>query len=278
MITFTLILCYVIIVLLSYWVYNLIYNIFFSPLRKVPGPLVHLIFPMCYRVYTFAGTYHLYSKKLHQKYGNVVRISWNVISIASDEAAKEVYSTYTYSKSAFYNGLHIAGETILSTRKKEFHRERKKILASSFSDKSILEVEYLVKENVSNLVTKVGEMSSNNKDFDLGLYFHYFSFDVIGDLAFGKSFDTLKNGHHPVIDWIKGFFYLSLMVGIFPFLKYYKFNSITQLYKFSYEAIENAKKSSDRTTILNTLLNASDPDTGKKLSEKEIVEESILQL
>ncbi|KAI9295405.1 cytochrome P450 [Neoconidiobolus thromboides FSU 785] len=278
MITFTLALSYIIITSLAYWAYNIIYNIYFNPLKKVPGPLINMIFPMTNFIYMFTGTNHLHSARLHQKYGNVVRISWDVISIASDETVKEVYSTYSFEKDSFYNGFQITGETLFSTRNTKFHRERKKILASSFSDKSILEVEYLVKENVNNLVTKIGEMSSDKKDFNLGLYFHCFSFDVIGDLVFGKSFDTLKNGHHPVIDWIKNYFIISLVVALFPFLRYYKFNSITQLYKFSYEAVERGKINSNRTTILSTLLNASDPDTGKKLSEKEIVEESILQL
>ncbi|KAI9290433.1 hypothetical protein K502DRAFT_354084 [Neoconidiobolus thromboides FSU 785] len=116
MISLTLALIYVLVTLISYWAYKVIYNLFFSPLRKVPGPLINQIFPLASTFYAVNGTFHLYSTKLHQKYGNVVRISWDGISIASDEAAKEVYSTYSFAKSGFYNGFQIAGETVFSTR------------------------------------------------------------------------------------------------------------------------------------------------------------------
>ncbi|KAI9298337.1 cytochrome P450 [Neoconidiobolus thromboides FSU 785] len=266
------------IAVLSYWIYNVIYNLFFSPLSKIPGPLIHQIFPSYFRIFTFSGDMHTYIRDLHEKYGEAVRLNWNSVSFSSDEATKVIYSTYAFPKSGFYHGFQVIGETIIGTMDKDFHRQRKKILAPSFSDKAIGNIEYLVKENVDNLVNKVGEMALENKDFDFGLLFHYFSFDVIGDVAYGRSFDMIKNGYHPVIGWIKDFFSKVILVGVFPFLKKFKFGSLTQLYKFSYEAVKNAKESPDRVTVLSTLITASDPDTGKTLSEKEIVEESIVQL
>ncbi|KAI9295030.1 cytochrome P450 [Neoconidiobolus thromboides FSU 785] len=268
----------ILIIVLVYWCYKIIYNLYISPLRKIPGPLINQIFPFLPRYYLFNGTFHLYVTGLHEIYGSAVRLNWDSISFCSDEAAKRINSTYTFPKSRKTNGFQVVGETILSTRDKEFHRQRKKILAFSFSDKTISNVEYLVKQNVNILVNKIEEKALKGEYFNIGLLFNYFSFDVIGDVAYGKSFDMLKNGYHPVIGWIKNFFVIAVFVGPFPFLKHYKFESVTQLYKFSYEAVKNAKGCSDRVTILNTLINASDPDTGKKLSEKEIVEESIIQL
>ncbi|KAI9296060.1 cytochrome P450 [Neoconidiobolus thromboides FSU 785] len=269
---------YIFIIALCYWSYKVIYNLFFSPLRKIPGPLINQFFPFLLRYYLFNGTIHLYVTKLHEKYGKTIRLNWDNVSFSSDEAANQIYSTYTFPKSKRTNGFQIIGETILSTRDREFHRQRKKILAFSFSDKTISNIEYLVKRNVDILVNKIEKMALEEKDFNIGLFFHYFSFDVIGDVAYGKSFDMLKNGYHPVIGWIKNFFFLAVLVSSFSFLKHFKFESVTQLYKFSYEAVKNAKEHSDRVTILSTLINASNPDTGKTLSEKEIVEESIIQL
>jgi hypothetical protein len=36
--------------------------------------------------------------------------------------------------------------------------------------------------------------TSKNKPLDVALWFNFYSFDVMGDLAFGKSFNMLKNG------------------------------------------------------------------------------------
>ncbi|KAI9298435.1 cytochrome P450 [Neoconidiobolus thromboides FSU 785] len=261
-----------------YWSYNVIYSIFFSPLRKIPGPLIYQFFPIIFQYYMWKGTGHKVIFELHKKYGSVVRLGRIAVSFESDSACKELYSTYTYPKSRFYSAFQLVGETIFSTRDKDFHRQRKKILAPSFSEKAIDSIEHIVIENVINLINKIKNLAKEKDVFDLSIYFHYFSFDVIGSLAFGNSFDMLNEGYHPVIGWIKDFFFISILCTMMPILKIYKFKSVQNLYEFAYKAIENSKSHPDRTTILNAFITASDPDTGKKLTEKELAEESIIQL
>ncbi|KAI9292044.1 cytochrome P450 [Neoconidiobolus thromboides FSU 785] len=212
------------------------------------------------------------------KYGNVVRLSWNEVSFSSDSALKEIYSTYAYVKDEIYEIFKIVGETIFSTRNRDFHRQRKKIIAPSFSEKSIESMEYLVKKNIDTFVDKVNTLSTQSQKLDLGLYFHYFAFDVIGDFAFGKSFNMLRDGYHPIVKWTHDMTKLSILVFTFPFMKYYQFDSIKNLFEFTHAAIKHAKNNPGRASILNTLIKAMDPDTGKKLSEREIAEESISQL
>ncbi|KAI9291035.1 cytochrome P450 [Neoconidiobolus thromboides FSU 785] len=263
---------------LAFYVYKVIHSIFFSPLKNVPGPLINLIFPFVNYIYIINGTYPEYALNLHKKHGNVVRLSWSKISFSSDSALKEIYSTYSYIKDQTYEIFQIIGETILSTRSRAFHRQRKKIIAPSFSEKAIESIEHLVKKNVDIFVNKVDALATQNQKLDLGLYFHYFAFDIIGDLAFGKSFNMLRDGYHPIVKWTHDISKLSILVLLFPFLKYHQFDSIKKLYEFTYESIKEARNSPDRANILNTLIKATDPDTGEHLSEKEIAEESILQI
>ncbi|KAI9294176.1 cytochrome P450 [Neoconidiobolus thromboides FSU 785] len=256
----------------------MLYNIYVSPLKKVPGPLINLIFPIIHDAYLLGGTYPEYCLDMHNKYGNVVRLSWNQVSFSSESAAKELYATYGYQKSNIYEILSVVGETTFSTRNKDFHRQRKKIIAPCFSDKVIGSVEYLVKKNLDNFVSKINEFVTQDQKLDFGLYFHYFAFDVIGDLAFGKSFNMLKDGHHPIVDWVKDLSKIGALVFTFPFMKYYQFKTVKKLYEFSYDAIRNTRSNPGKTTILGALIEAADPETGKKLNEKELAEESILQL
>ncbi|KAI9296053.1 cytochrome P450 [Neoconidiobolus thromboides FSU 785] len=264
--------------LLVYYIYSVIHSLFFCPLRKVPGPLIVHFIPFYYKLKQADGTLHEYALNIHKKYGHTVRIGGDLISVVSDSACKEIHNTYDYLKDGLYEAIKVMGENMLNTNDKEGHRFKKRILAPFFSDKTILSVENVVKENVDNLVNKLEEFSDNNQKFDLGLYFHYFSFDIIGDLGFGKPFNMVKKGYHPVIDWIKDVFRITFLVAAFPALKHFQYACIKSLYQFSFDAINDAKNHPDKVTIMNALINAEDPETGKKLSEKEVAEESMLQI
>ncbi|KAI9296052.1 cytochrome P450 [Neoconidiobolus thromboides FSU 785] len=263
--------------ILSYYTYSVVYSLFICPLRKVPGPLIVHFFPYYYKFKQANGTLHEYEVINHKKYGPIVRIGGNLISVVSDSACKEIHNTYDYLKDGLYEATKVVGENMFSTNNKEGHRFKKRILAPFFSDKTILSVENVVKENVDNLVNKLEEFSDNNQKFDLGLYFHYFSFDIIGDVGYGKSFNMVKEGHHPVIGWIKDAFRIFALVAAFPVFRHLQYACVKSLYQFSYDAINNAKKYPNKVTFINALVNAEDPETGKKLSDKEIAEESILQ-
>ncbi|KAI9290662.1 cytochrome P450, partial [Neoconidiobolus thromboides FSU 785] len=266
------------VILLTYYIYNIIYNICFSPLKNVPGPLINLIFPFIHNLYLINGTFPEYALNMHSKYGSAVRISWSEVSFSSDSALKEIYSTYAYKKDQVYDMYKITGESTFSTRNKDLHRQRKKIIAPSFSCKVMQSAEYLVKKNVDTFVNKLDIFATKEQTFDLGLYFHYFAFDVIGDLVFGKSFNMLRDGYHPIVKWIHDISSYNLVVFMFPFMKYYQFDGIKKLYEFSYEAIKDARNNPERTSTLSTLIKAMDSVTGKHLTDKEIAEESILQI
>ncbi|KAI9296937.1 cytochrome P450 [Neoconidiobolus thromboides FSU 785] len=256
---------------------QVVYSLFFCPLRKVPGPLRVHFFPSYHKLKILNGTLHQYTLDLHKRFGTVVRIGGDTVSMVSESARKEIYSTYNFSKGKIYESNKIIGENMFNTNNKDYHRLKKRILAPLFSDKAISSVENIIHNNVKNLVEKLNDYSYSNQKFDLGLYFHYFSFDVIGDIGFGKSFNMVNDGYHPVIGWVKDTFYLSFILFIFPIFKNIQFRSVKSLYEFSYGAINNAKSHPNRATIMNALLNAVDPETGKKLDEKEIAEESIIQ-
>ncbi|KAI9296044.1 cytochrome P450 [Neoconidiobolus thromboides FSU 785] len=264
--------------LLAYYIYGVIYSLFVCPLRKVPGPLILHFIPFYYKFKLANGTSHEYVLNIHKKYGPIARIGGDLVSVVSDSACKEIHSTYGYLKDGLYEASKLTGVNTFNTNDKDDHRFKKRILAPFFSDNTILSIENVVKENVDNLVNKLNEHSDTEQKFDLGLYFHYFSFDIIGDLGYGKSFGIVKQGYHPVVDWIKDAFRLSFLVAVFPALKHLEYTSIKSIYQFSYDAINNAKNCPDKTTIMNALLNTEDPETGRKLNEKEIAEESILQI
>jgi len=64
-----------------------------SPLKKIPGPLLAK-FSNIWRLWNHYGQTHIETQKeLHKKYGDVVRLGPNTVSIADAGLLKTIYST-----------------------------------------------------------------------------------------------------------------------------------------------------------------------------------------
>lgn len=64
-----------------------VYNASFDGLRHIPGPWINSVSMIPYARHMLAGTTVENSVKLHEKYGDVVRISPNEVSFISGETA-----------------------------------------------------------------------------------------------------------------------------------------------------------------------------------------------
>lgn len=70
----------------------------------------------------------------------------------------------------------------------------RKHLSSAFSDRALKEQEHLVAEKVDEFINQVGKIGSTPTGIDMTICFNLLTFDVLGELAVGKSFDGLKLG------------------------------------------------------------------------------------
>lgn len=78
-----------------------------SPLKKIPGPLLAK-FSNIWRFYNHYGQTHIETQKeLHKKYGDVVRLGPNTVSIADASLLKTIYST----RGAFLKVSQSAGDS-----------------------------------------------------------------------------------------------------------------------------------------------------------------------
>lgn len=70
----------------------------------------------------------------------------------------------------------------------------RKYLSNAFSDRSLKEQEYIIASIIDKLVSQVEARGSGRDGIDLTLWFNLMTFDVIGELAFGKVFGGLDAG------------------------------------------------------------------------------------
>lgn len=80
-----------VILLVGLLFFRVLYNLFFHPLRKIPGPFLARSSELWRAIRYFRGTWHDDILELHKTYGQVVRISPGEVSFTSPEAIKAIY-------------------------------------------------------------------------------------------------------------------------------------------------------------------------------------------
>jgi Cytochrome P450 len=175
---------------------------YFSPLRSYPGPFLASISRL-WRVASVARgrTEHEFID-LHRKYGPVVRIAPNALSIASPNAAREVLSAGKgFHKSDFYSVFPPAENPDIFTEIREnVHAQKKRVVAMPYSMATMQSAQSQRIEGVIALLRqKLDEFAAGpNREarkVNLGDWLHYFAFDVIGEVAFSHTFGFLEKGY-----------------------------------------------------------------------------------
>ena len=176
----------------------IVYNLFVSPLRKVPGPILWAISPFHQALMQCTGTPHRTIRALHQKYGDVVRTGPRSVSVLNHDAWRQVYGHRKAGQpenlkepSFFQEVPHsvIAADS-------ENHSRLRRVLANGFSAQSMIKQEYLIKGYIDLFFERVEEHHLSGKPVDVVKWYNYTTFDVIGDLAFGEPFDCLENSNY----------------------------------------------------------------------------------
>ena len=94
------------------------------------------------------------------------------------------------------------------------HSRYRKALSHAFSERGLREQEGIVKGYADLLVEKLRGVAESGMETDMSKWYNFTTFDMIGDLAFGASFEGLKNAKYH--DWV-GLIFKS--VKLLPFLR-----------------------------------------------------------
>ncbi|EKG12700.1 Cytochrome P450 [Macrophomina phaseolina MS6] len=181
-----------------------VYNLYFHPLASFPGPWLARS-SLLWRVWhTTSGRIHLAIDRQHKRYGDVVRVAPNELSFCSVESWKGIYGhtsaqTKPMVKSEFYDmyGSGYRSLCIGSERDPARHRRMKQTLTAAFSTKALLEQESIVRGCVDEFVDAVGQASaasSGGTGVDVTKWYEMLAFDILGEMAFGESFNCVKDG------------------------------------------------------------------------------------
>ncbi|PSN65363.1 cytochrome P450 3A17 [Corynespora cassiicola Philippines] len=177
-----------------------VYRLFFHPLAKVPGPKLYAISGLPKDLRNLSGSWYRDVKSFHVKYGPIVRIGPNEIGVDGDPAWEDCFSLKRAGKPEFtrdqdffdiQNDKTPTNPSLFVTDRNG-HRRQRRILAHAFSKAALSEQEPLIRKYVELLIDRVREMAKEGKPVDVVKWYNFTTFDVIGDLTFGESFDCLE--------------------------------------------------------------------------------------
>ncbi|EXJ71388.1 uncharacterized protein A1O5_05195 [Cladophialophora psammophila CBS 110553] len=190
-----------------------VYRGFFHPLGSFPGPLLAK-YSKLWHLWIASRSVRNFEEidKLHREYGPFVRIGPNELSIVHPDAMKVVHgSASKCSKGTWYDST--PGLTSMhSTRSRYFHDLRRRSWAKGFTAQALRDYESRVKLFTQCLTQQIA--ARTGQPLNVAQWFNYYSFDVMGDLAYGKSFDMLETGGgHWAIDLLNDGIYYMGTVG-----------------------------------------------------------------
>lgn len=197
-------------------------------LRKLPGPFL-ASFSNIDRIWSVVRkdqmNYHI---SLHRKYGRLVRVGPNHVSISDSNTIQQLYSiSPKFIKSDFYVAFDPktpAGPTmptIFSVRDEAAHKAIKRPVANAYSMSTMRELEPMNDACSEIFLRKLEGMVGT--DVDLGKWLHWYAFDVISSITFSNRLGFMEQEADigGIINAIEGRLVYCSIVGQAPWLHKY---------------------------------------------------------
>lgn len=162
----------------------------FHRLAKYPGPTACKISALWTVWKIRDGKRYLYIQSLHKQYGDVVRIGPNELSFCSPTVIQPVL---TWPKGPGMKGrsMHQNPLPLISLQDPAEHARRRKPWNRAFNSAALKEYQPTVAKRVAQLVET---LQAQEGETDLAEWISYFTYDFMGDMAFGGGTEMLREG------------------------------------------------------------------------------------
>ncbi|KAH8202898.1 hypothetical protein TruAng_002951 [Truncatella angustata] len=297
---------------ISYWIVP--YFTTYRHLQHLPGPVVGKFSNLWLALGARRGQKFAWVDAAHRKYGKVVRVGFNHVSIATPEGLQTVYAHGNgFLKDHFYDAFVSGVPGVFNVRHRGEHTRKRKIIAHAFSPGAVHDFEPHMSANLERWVTQLDRMASHAHadgfaKVNMMPWCTFLAFDIIGDLAFGAPFgmvqrgrdecESTRPGHAPT--YVPGAETLNrrgevsstlgLLPTIRPFAKYLPdpffsngLQSVADLHGIAVAAVNKrldqikGHSGSERHDILEMLVRSTDSD-GNPMPRDELISEALTQL
>ncbi|KAI9323899.1 cytochrome P450 [Dichotomocladium elegans] len=191
--------------LTTYVLVSRLHDALLGPLSGVPGPTKYkfLDVNVISNLGNPAGTTYQKFLSFHDQYGEIVRLGPRHIMVSNKDMLRQILQEDDMPKDAVYSRLErLSGSNLFSTTDKRFHKQRRRVISPAFSMSYLNSLEPYMIELTEALMKQIDKNieSTHGLDgygvVDIWKLLQHYALDIIGETAFGKTFNMLEEGDH----------------------------------------------------------------------------------
>ncbi|GJE99306.1 cytochrome P450 [Phanerochaete sordida] len=193
------------------------------PLARYPGPVLAKVSKLYHVWRIWPGKQHIYIQRLHDRYGDMVRIGPNEVSIRDASCITPVLGAQGLPKGPMFNGRHLWPEThsLIGFRDPKEHQRRRRPWNRAFNSASVKEFNPIIQARVHELGDALA--AREGQVLDLAEWIGFFTYDFMGDMVFGGWTHMVRDGadHNGLWKLIKSGLKVAFVYEHVPWLSYY---------------------------------------------------------
>lgn len=203
--------------LAGYWILLCAYRLLLHPLAKFPGPFLAKISGEWRNMKYWGMEWHDDILDLHKKYGRIVRVAPNELSVVHPDGLKQLFSFRSNTeKTEWYHTWEIlAGVEVPSLfpgQDKKVQSFLRKRVAAAYSMSTVLRTEKHIQSCMDLLWRQLKKHADTGHPVDMSNWTSYLAYDVVGELAFGEKFGSLES-ETDVMDLVKNSLGVNFMIA-----------------------------------------------------------------
>ncbi|KAE9576170.1 Cytochrome P450 monooxygenase andK [Colletotrichum fructicola] len=205
----------------------LVKNHYNNGLNKYPGPFLASLTDW-WRFFDVKGQRpEVTHQKLHEKYGDVVRLGPNTLSFADPAALKTIYGLNKgFVKSDFYivQQSVVKGhslQSLFSTTDNSFHSQFRRCVNSAFSMSALVQYEPFVDNTTKLFLSQTEKLFAGNPEgCDFTTWLQFYAFDVIGEITYSKRHGFIEKNEDidGIVAYLSKLFLYVAPIGQIPLL------------------------------------------------------------
>lgn len=177
------------------------YNVYYHPLASFPGPWLWTAFRLPHVVSRLRGRNHKDTLEQFRKYGPVVRIAPDELAFSQPDAWRDINArSGKYAENVkdinAWPPMQPGWDKSLPLASEDLHRRLRRTYGPAFTTQAVQEQERMILRYVNLFIDQLGKAVSGNPVQNIDKWFNFFTFDIMGDFAFGQSFKSLENSEY----------------------------------------------------------------------------------
>ncbi|KAM5537036.1 hypothetical protein V8D89_009365 [Ganoderma adspersum] len=255
------------------------------PLARYPGPFGCKLSKFWLGFASLAGFQHQYIKSLHERYGDVVRIGPNEVSVRDSTVVNALLGTSGLPKGPQFIGRLLTDTALpmVAIQDTETHLQRRKNWNRGMGPAAVREYEHFIAKRARQLVERLEEHKGT---VVIGNWFNYFSYDFMSDMAFGGGSELLEAGHDQGNVWalLEEAMFIATLFGHVPWLGVYlgkipaaTGNLVVLLNACAERTAARLKRGSEKKDLFHYLNNEDLPDKAPP-PVQHLVDDGILAI